>query len=85
MSILDTRIKADINPTAGKTFAYVYEESKEHSDTCEACFVKYMHSNALNPFLFNSLRVIENEVVRMSANLFHGDENAVGNITSCGT
>ena len=34
LSILDKRINADINPTAGKTFAYVYEESKEHSDAC---------------------------------------------------
>lgn len=85
LSILDKRINADISPTAGKTFAYVYEHSKEHSDATEQCFIKYMHSNALNPFLFNSLRVIENEVVRMSASLFHGDENCVGNITSCGT
>lgn len=44
-----------------------------------------MHSNALNPVLFNSLRVTENEVIRMSSSLFHGDENCVGNITSCGT
>jgi len=46
--------------------------------------VKYIHSNALNPVIFNSLRVIENEVVRMCASLFHGDENTVGNMTSCG-
>lgn len=78
-------MNADISPTAGKTFAYVYEHSKEHTETIEACFVRYLHSNALNPLLFNSLRVIENEVVRMCANLFHGDENCVGNITSCGT
>lgn len=44
-----------------------------------------MHSNALNPIVFNSLRVIENEVIRISASLFHGDEKCVGNITSCGT
>ena len=47
--------------------------------------MKYMHSNALNPVVFNSLRVIENEVVRMSASMFHGDEQCVGNVTSCGT
>ena len=47
--------------------------------------MKYIHSNALNPVIFNSLRVIENEVVRMCASLFHGDENTVGNMTSCGT
>lgn len=47
--------------------------------------MKYVHSNALNPVVFNSLRVIENEVVQMAINLFNGDSNCVGNITSCGT
>ena len=28
LSILDERIAADIDPTKGKTFAYVYEHSK---------------------------------------------------------
>jgi len=31
LSILDKRVKADINPTAGKTFAYVYEATHAHS------------------------------------------------------
>lgn len=35
--------------------------------------------------MFNSLRVIENELIRMCSNLFHGDDQCVGNITSCGT
>lgn len=47
--------------------------------------MKYVHSNALNPVIFNSLRVIENEVVKMSSSLFNGDEKCVGNVTSCGT
>lgn len=44
-----------------------------------------MHSTALNPIVFNSVRVIESEVVRMTANMLNGDENCVGNVTSCGT
>ena len=35
--------------------------------------------------MFNSVRVIENEVVKMAANLFYGDDSCVGSITSCGT
>ena len=85
LSTLDRRIKADVDPRAGKTFAYVYDHSQSHSKLTEECFVKYMHSNALNPVVFNSLRVIENEVVRMSINLFNGDNGCVGNVTSCGT
>lgn len=31
LTILDKRVNADIDPTEGKTFAYVYEHSKAHS------------------------------------------------------
>ena len=31
LKMLDTRIAADVNPRAGKTFAYVYDHSEEHS------------------------------------------------------
>lgn len=58
LGILDKRISADVDPRAGKTFAYVYDHSDSHTKLTEECFVKYMHSNALNPVVFNSLRVI---------------------------
>lgn len=32
LKILDKRIVADIDPTKGQTFAYVYEHSKAHSE-----------------------------------------------------
>lgn len=85
LSTIDERKKADIDPTIGKTFAYVYEQSKAHSEMTAACFNKYIHSNALNPIVFNSLRVFEVEVVKMCSQLFNGDDNCVGNVTSCGT
>lgn len=85
LTILDDRKKHDIDPKKGGTFAYVYDYSKAHEQLTEKCFQKYIHSNALNPVLFNSLRVIENEVVKMTSSLFHGDDKCVGNITSCGT
>ena len=31
LKILDSRIAADVNPRAGKTFAYVYDHSEQHS------------------------------------------------------
>jgi hypothetical protein len=31
IAILDKRIKADIDPKAGQTFAYVYDYDKEHT------------------------------------------------------
>ena len=80
-----TRKEADIDPTVGKTFAYVYEHSKNHSEFTAKCFNEYIHYNALNPIVFNSLRVFEVETVKMVSSLFHGDDKCVGNVTSCGT
>lgn len=85
LSLIDNRKSADIDPTVGRTFAYVYEQSKSHSKLTADCFNKYIHSNALNPVVFNSLRVFEVEVVKMCASLFNGNDDCVGSITSCGT
>lgn len=35
LKILDTRIAADVNPRAGKTFAYVYDHSESHTKLTE--------------------------------------------------
>ncbi|RZB39694.1 sphingosine-1-phosphate lyase [Asbolus verrucosus] len=43
------------------------------------------YTNPLHPDLFPGLCKMESEVVRMAANLFHGDENACGTMTSGGT
>lgn len=59
LDLIDQRKKEDIDPTVGRTFAYVYEQSKSHSKLTADCFNKYIHSNALNPVVFNSLRVFE--------------------------
>jgi glutamate/tyrosine decarboxylase-like PLP-dependent enzyme len=45
----------------------------------------YLSENALDPTTYPSLLRIENELVRMIANLLRGDENVVGNFTSGGT
>ena len=41
--------------------------------------------NALNPMAFKSLKTIEAEVVRMTAEMLHGGDDAVGTMTSGGT
>jgi sphinganine-1-phosphate aldolase len=44
-----------------------------------------MHTNALNPMMYPSLRKFETEIVSMSAWMLHGDENTAGSLTSGGT
>lgn len=38
LSEIKRRKAADIDPTAGQTFAYVYEHSKKHSELTAKCF-----------------------------------------------
>lgn len=67
-------------------WAYVYEHSQEHSDFVAEAFQMFIHTNALNPIKFISLRNLEVEVVAMTASMFHGDPcTCVGNVTSGGT
>jgi sphinganine-1-phosphate aldolase len=44
-----------------------------------------MHSNALNPMMYPSLRKFETEIISMSTWMLHGDENVAGSLTSGGT
>jgi sphinganine-1-phosphate aldolase len=41
-----------------------------------------MHTNALNPMMYPSLRRFETEVVSMSAWMLGGDGNVAGSLTS---
>ena len=45
----------------------------------------FMHDNAINPFLFPSLKRFEIETVAMVAHMLHGDDRCAGNVTSGGT
>ena len=44
-----------------------------------------MHTNALNPMMYPSLRRFETEVISMTSWMLSGDENVVGSLTSGGT
>jgi sphinganine-1-phosphate aldolase len=51
----------------------------------EAVAQMFLHDNALNTQAFPSLARIQRDVVRMSADLLHGDEDVAGFMTSGGT
>lgn len=78
-------VSKDLNPKEGKAWAYVYDAGESHTKLTSEANQMFLHTNCLNPMVFSSLRDMENEVVRMTASMLHGDENVVGNITTGGT
>lgn len=75
----------DANYKDGKTWSLVYYLGEEHTSFLQQAHNMFFSANALNPMAFKSLMRMEAEVVRMSANLFHGDAKTVGVMTSGGT
>ena len=75
----------DMNWKEGKFFGYVYYPGDEYYSVISEAYSKFSTTNALNPAVFPSLKKMENEVVRIAADLLHGDENVSGCMTSGGT
>ena len=75
----------DMNWKEGKFFGYVYYPGDEYYSVITEAYSKFSTTNALNPAVFPSLKKMENEVVRIAADLLHGDENVSGCMTSGGT
>lgn len=84
-SELQVRSSHDVNPSEGRTWAYVYEVDKKHTDFVNHCFSLFLNKNGLNPLKFVSLRNIEIELIEIAKKLWHAQEDAVGNFTSGGT
>lgn len=68
-----------------KTWSLVYFLGDEHTDFLLKAYGQYLSANGLNPMAFKSLKLLENQVVRMTANLLHGGREAAGVMTSGGT
>jgi glutamate/tyrosine decarboxylase-like PLP-dependent enzyme len=79
------RKTADADWEAGRTWSLVYPAGKEVDDMLRAANELYMFENALNPFRFPSLRIMEDEVCAMTASMLHAPEDFGGAMTSGGT
>jgi sphinganine-1-phosphate aldolase len=75
----------DISWKSGKMFGYVFYPGEEYAEILGRIYSEFLYENTLNPMAFVSLRKMENETVSMVADLLHGDENVVGNMTTGGT
>ncbi|MEW6186446.1 MAG: aspartate aminotransferase family protein [Thermodesulfobacteriota bacterium] len=85
MNELRSLKSGDNNWKEGRMFSLVFNAGQEVlSLTHEACSL-FMMENGLSPFAFPSLLKMETEVAAMMADLFHGDAETVGNMTSGGS
>jgi sphinganine-1-phosphate aldolase len=82
---IDALRGSDAGWREGKCFALVYSAGEEHHDFLTEAHNKLLFENGLNPMAFKSLKQMESEVTRMTANLLHGGPDAVGVMTSGGT
>jgi sphinganine-1-phosphate aldolase len=69
----------------GRAFCLVYHPGDERAALIKEAYNMFFSENALNPSAFPSLRRFESEVVKMSADLFNGDDDVEGTMSSGGT
>lgn len=82
---LESKRAHDVRWQDGRTFGMVYDGGPSVHEVAERAAKLYLHENALNTKAFPSLGAIQAEVVRWTADLLHGPQNAAGFMTSGGT
>ncbi len=69
----------------GRTWSLVYYLDEAHEHFISRAYALYSPANGLNPTAFRSLKKIESDIIAMIAELFHGDGEVCGVLTSGGT
>jgi len=83
---LDAMAQADADWRGGRVPLYVFGATKEVGEVGRDAFFRYFTENALgSKRAFTSLKRMEEEVVAMALDLFHGVPGATGRMTSGGT
>lgn len=83
--ILQSYKSEDLDWKSGRVLGYIYDPGKKVHEVINAAYTLYLSENGLDPLSFPSLLRLENEVVRMTANLLDCADDVVGNFTSGGT
>lgn len=68
-----------------RTWSLIYNAGPEVDTLLQAAAGHVLLENALNPFVFPSLREMQRDVVSMVNDLLHGDDESGGAMTSGGT
>jgi sphinganine-1-phosphate aldolase len=85
LSLLRSFKSGDSDWHEGRLFGLVYYAGEDVEEMARDAYSEYMFENALSPFDFPSLLKMETEFISRVSNLFHGDDAAVGSMTSGGT
>lgn len=75
----------DMDWKSGKVWCYVYNPGDDTAKVVKEAYLSFLTENGLDPTVFPSMLKVETDVVRMLANLLHGDDNVVGHLTTGGT
>ncbi|MDQ2763402.1 MAG: aspartate aminotransferase family protein, partial [Pseudomonadota bacterium] len=83
---LDAMAATDVDWRGGRVPLYVFGATPEVGEVGRDAFMRFFTENALGANrAFASLRRMEDEVIAMALDLFHGPEGALGGMTSGGT
>ncbi|MBD1373164.1 aspartate aminotransferase family protein [Hazenella sp. IB182357] len=85
LSQLNQFSETDVDFKKGRIWSLVYYLGEEHDQFLKEAYSTYFSQNGLNPLAFRSLKKMESEVIRMTANLLNGDQDVCGTMTSGGT
>jgi sphinganine-1-phosphate aldolase len=69
----------------GKTLAYIYDPGADVEEIGKWAYMRYLTENGLDPTVYPSMMLIENELSAMAAAHLGGVPGVVGNFTSGGT
>jgi glutamate/tyrosine decarboxylase-like PLP-dependent enzyme len=69
----------------GRTWSLVYYLDEEYTEFLGKAYQKFFSANGLNPGAFRSLKRMEKDIITITAELFNGNEENCGVVTSGGT
>lgn len=76
----------DISKRVSHAYDLYNDEGRlEDSKVLWKAWELFMHTNALNPMMYPSLRRMENEIVSMTSWMLNGDSEVAGSLTTGGT
>lgn len=83
---LEAMSAGDLPTHGGRTLAYVYDSGVAEADELgRQALAMFGSTNGLDPTAFPSLLAMENDLVALARDLFHGSDAMVGSATSGGT
>ncbi len=69
----------------GKTLAYIYDPGEEIEQIAKWAYMRYLTENSLDPTVYPSMMLIENELIAMASAHLGNVPGVVGSFTSGGT